>query len=201
MDDAGRNNEGDMAELQAMWRDHMAVAAAMEEFLPVVHAMGTALIRSLEAGGKVLFCGNGGSAADAQHLAAELVVRFRRERRGLPGIALTVDSSVLTAGGNDYGFERVFARQVEALGAAGDVLVGYSTSGNSGNVLLAMETARAMGLVTVGLTGGDGGRLPALCDLCLKVPSSVTARIQECHLLAGHMMCEMVDVYFAEKEV
>src|SRR5271165_1074445 len=129
-------------------RDHLEVAAQLESQLPMLQEIGLALTAALRGGGKILWCGNGGSAADAQHLAAEIVGRFRRERRGLPSIALTTDTSILTAVANDYGFEAVFARQVEALGAPGDLLVGISTSGNSRNVLAALETARSQGLVT-----------------------------------------------------
>ncbi len=148
---------------------------------------------SLSAGGKILFAGNGGSAADCQHLAGELVVRFRIDRPGLPGIALTVDSSVLTAALNDYGPDPVFSRQVEALGRPGDVLWAFSTSGNSKNILLACEAARRLGMKVVGFTGSGGGKLPALCDLCFQAPSNVTSHIQECHIAAGHMLCGIVE--------
>ena len=152
------------------------------------------LIKSALAGGhKLLFCGNGGSAADAQHWAAEFVGRFQKERRGLPAIALTVDTSILTAVANDYGYERVFSRQVEALGQPGDVLIGVSTSGNSGNVVAAVELAKTMGLKTVGLTGFGGGKLAALADVCLVIPCKVTARVQEVHSLMGHILCELAD--------
>lgn len=155
--------------------------------------MGAALAEVLEAGGKILFCGNGGSAADCQHLACELVGRFQRERRGLPAIALTVDTSILTAVANDYSYERVFARQVEALGRPGDALVGISTSGNSPNVLEALRAARARGLRTLALTGAGGERMEAEADFCLKVPSRDTPRIQECHLLVGHILCQIAE--------
>lgn len=151
------------------------------------------VVASLRAGGKVLVCGNGGSAADAQHLAAELVGRFVRERRALPALALTVDSSALTAIGNDYGFDRVFARQVEALGSRGDVLIAITTSGGSPNVRAAIAAARERGMTIVGLTGKKGESMRALCDACIAVPSTVTARIQECHLTVVHLLCEAVD--------
>ncbi len=152
------------------------------------------LMRScLAAGGKLLFFGNGGSAADAQHLAAEFVGRFVKERAGLPAIALTTDTSILTAVGNDYGFEQVFARQVQALGRPGDVAVGISTSGNSANVMAAMEVARAKGLKTIGLLGKDGGALARLVDIAIVVEASNTARIQECHIAIGHIFCELVE--------
>ncbi len=149
---------------------------------------------ALEAGRKVLLFGNGGSAADAQHIAAEFVGRFQRERRALPAIALTTDTSALTAIANDYGYEEVFARQVRALGSPADVAVAISTSGRSPNVLRAVETCRATGLHTIGLTGGDGGPLAGMVDVSLRVSASaLSARIQETHILVGHVLCEMVD--------
>lgn len=145
--------------------------------------------------GLIMLCGNGGSAADSQHLAAELVVRLRSsvDRRAIGALALTVDTSILTAGGNDYGFEHVFARQVEAYGREGDVLIAISTSGNSENVIAAVEQANADDMHTVGLLGGDGGELKDLVDDYVLVPSSVTARIQEAHILIGHIWCEMIE--------
>jgi D-sedoheptulose 7-phosphate isomerase len=144
--------------------------------------------------GKVLLFGNGGSAADAQHLAAELVGRFRRERRALAAIALTTDTSALTAIANDYGYDQVFARQVQALGRAGDVAVAISTSGRSPSVLKAVEACRSLGIRTVGLTGGDGGPLAGIVDVSLRVSAStLSARIQETHILIGHVLCELVD--------
>jgi len=150
----------------------------------------------LKRGCKVLVCGNGGSAADAQHFAAELAGRYVKERRALAGIALTVDTSALTAIGNDYGFDHVFSRQVEALGRPGDILVGISTSGNSPNVILAVEAAKALGMRTLGLLGRDGGKLKDLVDDALVVPSKVTARIQEVHLMTYHFWCEAIDTHF-----
>ena len=147
----------------------------------------------LDGGNKIFFCGNGGSAADCQHLAAELVVRFTRERQALPAMALTTDTSILTACGNDYGYERVFARQVEALGRMGDVLFAFSTSGNSANVLAAIRAAHEQGMFTIGLTGGTGGEMKELCEICITVPSGVTARIQECHILLGHWLCDELE--------
>ncbi|MFM2147699.1 MAG: hypothetical protein RLZZ187_5 [Pseudomonadota bacterium] len=150
-------------------------------------------IAALRAGRKLLFCGNGGSAADAQHWAGELVSRFHYDRPGLPAIALTTDSSILTAIGNDYGYDRVFARQVEALGVAGDVLVAISTSGNSPNVVAAIEAARAQGLATIGFTGQGGGLMAALCDVCIRIPSTSTPRIQEGHEVLGHALCALIE--------
>ena len=151
------------------------------------------IVDSLRNGGKIHFCGNGGSAADSQHLAAEFVGRFQKERQGLPAIALTVDTSILTAVGNDYGFDKVFVRQVEALGNEGDVLVGISTSGTSPNVLAAVELAKAKGMYCVGMTAANGAKLAELCDECIAVPAKVTARAQEMHILIGHILCELVD--------
>lgn len=152
-----------------------------------------ACIAALRDGGKILFAGNGGSAADAQHLAGELVSRFNYDRPGLPAFALTVDTSVLTAIGNDYGYERVFARQVQAVGNAGDVLIAISTSGRSPNILEAVREARAKGMVTVGMTGRGGGALAAQCDHCLRTPSDLTPRIQEGHIAMGHTLCWLIE--------
>lgn len=151
------------------------------------------MARALRAGNKILIFGNGGSAADAQHIAGELVVRFSAERRGLPAIALTTDSSVLTAIGNDFGFEQVFSRQVEALGRAGDVALAISTSGNSPNVLRGVEKARALGLVTIGLTGSDGGLLGKLVDCHINVRHASTPRAQEVHSMVGHILCQLIE--------
>src|SRR2546426_5249725 len=149
---------------------------------------------ALAGGHKVLLFGNGGSAADAQHIASELVGRLTRERRPLPAIALTTDTSALTAIANDYGYDQVFARQVRALGAAGDVALAISTSGRSPSVLRAVDVCRELGIKTIGLTGGDGGTLAGLVDLCLRVSASThAARIQETHILIGHVLCELVD--------
>lgn len=151
-------------------------------------------IRKLFSGnGKVLFFGNGGSAADSQHIAAEFIGRFKKERRSLPAIALTTDTSILTALGNDYGFDVIFARQIEGLGARGDIAVGISTSGNSRNVIAGIKQAKKMGLKTISLTGCDGGKLALLTDISLIVPSTETARIQESHLCIAHAICELVE--------
>lgn len=157
-----------------------------------------ACARSLAAGGKILFFGNGGSAADAQHLAAELVVRYRIDRRSLPAIALTTDSSILTACANDFSYDDVFARQVEALMRPEDVAIGISTSGNSPNVVKALEAARRLGGTAAGLTGRDGGALRGLCDPLVVVPSAVTARIQEMHIVIGHALCDLLERRAAE---
>jgi D-sedoheptulose 7-phosphate isomerase len=154
------------------------------------------MVERLQRGGRILVCGNGGSAADAQHLAAELSGRYVKERRALAGIALTTDTSALTAIGNDYGFDQVFSRQVEALGRPGDLLIGISTSGNSPNVLRAAASAKELGLRTLGLLGRDGGQLAGLMDEALVVPSTVTARIQEVHQMIYHFWCEAIDAHF-----
>jgi len=169
--------------------------ALLENCEDVIAQCAEMLIDSLQKGGKLLFCGNGGSAADAQHLAAELVVRLRGNfmRPAIPAMALTVDSSILTAGGNDLGFEQIFARQVEAFGKPEDVLVGISTSGNSKNVLEAVEVAKTKNMKAIALLGGSGGALNELVDLSLIVPSSNTARIQECHILVGHILCLLIE--------
>ena len=151
------------------------------------------MVAALRSGGKILVCGNGGSAADSQHFAAELVGRFERERRALASIALTTDTSILTAIGNDYAYDRVFARQVEAIGRAGDVLLGISTSGGSRNVLEAFGAAKAGGLTTVALTGRDGGAVGAAADIHINVPSPSTARVQEVHRTLMHAMCELIE--------
>lgn len=150
-------------------------------------------VAALRNGHKLLFAGNGGSAADAQHWAGELVSRFYYDRPGLPAIALTTDTSILTAIGNDYGYDYVFARQVEALGQAGDVLVAISTSGNSKNIVRAIEVAREKRMVVIGFTGQGGGQMAGLCDLCFRVPSSETPRIQEGHEALGHLLCALIE--------
>ena len=180
--------------VQEQLEESAAVKRAMARHLAEsIAATGLALAQVIRSGGKILFCGNGGSAADAQHLAAELVSRLRLERTALPALALTTNTSFLTAQSNDYSFESVFARQVEALGRRGDALIGISTSGNSANVLAAFRTARNRGLLTVGLTGKDGGAMPPLCDHCLMVPSQDTQRIQEGHIAMGHILCDIIE--------
>ncbi len=188
-------------------RDEAALVAAVmeegaalrrrlaEEMTPAVIGVVDACEAAMRGGGKLFFCGNGGSAADSQHLATEWLVRLRSkvERPSWPAIALTLDPTALTAGGNDYGFDEVFARPLSGLGRAGDVLFGITTSGRSPNVLRALETARGIGIVTVGLLGGDGGPAKALCDHPLIVPSTVTARIQEAHITLGHVVLELLE--------
>ena len=154
------------------------------------------IVESLKNGNKILLCGNGGSAADAQHIAAELTGRYKTERKGLPGIALTTDTSALTAIGNDYGYDRVFDRQVESLAVSGDVIIGISTSGNSKNVINALKLGQELGCKTVGLSGRGGGDMNSTCDINLVVPSDNTPRIQEMHILFGHTMCQIIDDNF-----
>lgn len=151
---------------------------------------------TINRGGKILLCGNGGSAANAQHIAARLSGRYKIERRGLAGIALTTDTSVLTAVGNDYGYDRVFDRQVEALAKKGDLIIGISTSGNSKNVLRALSLGRNMGCKTIGFSGCDGGAMDEFCDINLVVPSDDTPRIQEVHIMIGHIICQAIDDTF-----
>ena len=169
-----------------------------EKFTRQVVEMGHLLIDCYEAGNKLLIAGNGGSAADAQHIAAEFVSRFNFDRPGLPALALTTDTSILTAVGNDYGYDQLFRRQVEANAAAGDVFMGISTSGNSPNILLAFQAAREKGVTTFGLTGKSGGKMRDLCDYCLCVPSTETPRIQEAHIMIGHTLCAMVELALFE---
>ena len=142
---------------------------------------------------RIFFCGNGGSAADCQHMAAEYVGRFKKERKGYPAIALTVDTSILTSISNDYSYETIFARQLEALAVPGDLLIAYSTSGNSKNIIKVLEKAKSMGITNIGMTGQSGGDMGKLTNTLIKVPSNITARIQEAHLLIGHIVCEIVD--------
>ena len=167
-------------------------------FIEQVLEMGQLLIDCYQAGNKLLIGGNGGSAADAQHLAAEFVSRFNFDRPGLPALALTTDTSILTAVGNDYGYEHLFSRQIEANGFEGDIFLGISTSGNSANVLKALDAARDKGMTTFGLTGHSGGSMRDRCDYCLCVPSSETPRIQEAHILIGHTLCAMVELALFE---
>lgn len=187
------------------------VSASLKQHVEVFRKLLTSEIEQIEkcaevifdavsGGKKILICGNGGSAADAQHIAAEFVGRYETERRGLPAIALTTDTSALTALSNDYGFERIFSRQVEALASKGDVLISFSTSGNSPNVIAAVMKAREMSCKTIGLTGMDGKKLASLCDACILVSSRRTARIQEAHITIGHIWCEIIDSKFKEGE-
>jgi len=179
-----------------LYEHQKAFNKVVEELKFYIYTAGTVCVESLRAGKKIMLCGNGGSSADAQHIAAELVGRFQKERRGLKAIALTTDTSILTAISNDYSFKEVFSRQVEALGEEGDVLIAISTSGESENILKACEMARLKGCKVIGLLGKDGGRIKDLCDVALVVPHSQTPRIQEMHILIGHLICKIVDESF-----
>lgn len=178
---------------QHLARHREVMEMVAQQLTPAIAETAQLITDALANGGKVLVMGNGGSAADAQHLAAELVGRFLRERRALPAIALTTDTSILTAVGNDYGFDQVFSRQVEALAQPGDVVIGISTSGNSPNVLAALAAARAAGCRTVGLLGRDGGRIAGLVDLALVIPVQETPHIQEVHVTIIHVLCNLVE--------
>ena len=174
-------------------RGHQEAIAGLESIQKPILEAAEAIASCLQSGKKVLFCGNGGSAADAQHLAAELVGRFQKERKALPALALHTDTSALTSIANDYGFDQVYARQIQAHGREGDVLVALSTSGNSISILRAAEEAGHAGVKVIAMTGQDGGQLKSLCDVWIGVPSSITARIQECHILIGHFLCEVAE--------
>lgn len=178
--------------------EHLRVVKQLEVAFELLSVVAIRMCHALHRGHTVFWCGNGGSAADCQHLAAELVGRFRRERKGLASIALTTDSSILTSIGNDYGYDHVFARQVEALCRPGDLLVGISTSGNSSNVCSAISRAREIGTYTFAMTGRGGGHLATLADICLQVQSSDTARIQESHILMGHLLCDLIETQIDE---
>ena len=173
--------------------DHIAVANLLLQDTAAIERALAITAETVQTGRTVFFCGNGGSAADAQHLAAEFVGRFVRERDGLPAVALTTDTSILTAVGNDYGFDTVFARQVKALARPGDLVVGLSTSGNSVNVLAAFETAKVAGAKTIAFTGRTGGKMKEVADCAITVPADITARIQEMHIMIGHILCEWID--------
>jgi D-sedoheptulose 7-phosphate isomerase len=180
--------------------EHLEVIRGVEAQQDVLEMIARVMADALHSGNQILWCGNGGSAGDSQHLAAEIVGRFRRERRGMPSIALTTDTSILTAVANDYGYEAVFSRQVEALGRKGDVLVGISTSGNSHNVIAALEAAKVYGVTTVAFTGAGGGRMASLADHLFAVDSRDTARVQEAHILAGHMLCDWLELDVIERD-
>ena len=180
----------------AYLRDSIAVYEGMladNTLIAKIVQLGAVASEAVRAGGKIMFAGNGGSAADAQHFAGELVSRFYYDRPGIASLALTTDSSILTAIGNDYHYERIFSRQIEALGRPGDVFVGISTSGRSPNVLGGLATARRLGLATVGLTGLSGGNMASLCDIVIHIPSDSTPLIQQGHLLVGHLLCAMIE--------
>ena len=184
--------------LATIWSDHLAVARSLPRLTADVSRAVDLIYASLAAGGQLLVAGNGGSAADAQHIAAELTGRFQRERQPLRAMALHGNTSALTAIGNDYGYEHVFARELSAHARPGDVLLAISTSGNSANILRAIEAARGHKVGVIGLTGESGGKMRSACDLCLCVPSTSTARIQEMHITIGHAICELLEERLAE---
>ena len=173
--------------------EHSAVISKLKLDTTAIEQAYELIVSSLRSGNKLMLCGNGGSAADSQHIAAEFVVRYSKERRALPAIALTTDTSILTAHSNDYDFSTVFSRQIEALGREGDCLIAISTSGNSANIIEAAKAARAQGITIIGMTGADGGQLKDLVDINVAAPTTVTARVQEVHILAAHWWCESVD--------
>jgi D-sedoheptulose 7-phosphate isomerase len=180
-------------DIPAQLEEHRRVVAGLDNVIPQIQQIADSLSRCLRQGGKVIWMGNGGSAADAQHLAAELVVRFTRERKALAAIALTTDTSILTAAANDYSFDLIFARQIEALCRPVDAVIGISTSGTSPNVIAGLQKAKELGARTIALTGNGGGKLKELADSCLDIPSTVTARIQEAHILIGHILCDWIE--------
>lgn len=183
-------------QIQQSVEEHTLVINSLANYLAEIQQLATLVVKTLKTGNKILLMGNGGSAADAQHIAAEIVGRFTTERRGLPAIALTTDTSILTSIGNDYGYDNIFSRQVEALASAEDLVIGISTSGNSKNVLQALTAAASLGCQTAALLGKGGGEIKNVVNLSLIVPSSNTARIQEAHILIGHILCQVVDSAF-----
>lgn len=182
--------------MQKSIEEHIAVSQSLFALYSLIEEFSNKTIDVLTNNKKVIFAGNGGSAADSQHLAAEFTGRFLRERKSLNAVALTVDTSALTAIGNDYSFDRVFSRQLEGIGQEGDLFVGISTSGNSKNIIECVKIAKEKGIFTVALLGNSGGKLKDLADLSIVVPSTTTARIQEMHILIGHLLCEAVDEHF-----
>jgi D-sedoheptulose 7-phosphate isomerase len=180
--------------------EHLSMVEKLRDEAPFIEDLARRVLECLDAGGKVFFFGNGGSAADAQHLATEFVVRFRQNRKALPALALHTDTSVMTACANDFGFETVYARQIEALANAGDVAFGISTSGSSANVINGLEAAKAKSCLTVAFTAEGGGECARVADLAFRAPTPVTARAQECHLLAGHILCDLVEETFVQRE-
>ncbi|OGS11885.1 MAG: phosphoheptose isomerase [Elusimicrobia bacterium RIFOXYA2_FULL_58_8] len=181
-------------------RQHLQAATALEADTSAIKAIAAALSAVALGNGKILICGNGGSAADSQHIAGEFVGRFKKERRAIAAVALSTDTSILTCIGNDYGFDSVFARQVEALGRRGDALLAISTSGSSPNVLSAVKKARELGLLTIGFSGKNGGAILPYCDLSFLAPAEDTARVQEMHILAAHIICELVEDFVTAGE-
>ena len=179
--------------LQKAIAEHQEMFAKLGDLIPQITLVAEELKACIKRGGKILIMGNGGSAADSQHIAAEIVGRFKKERRGLAAIALTTDTSIITSVGNDCGYDYIFARQIEALCRPEDVVIGITTSGNSKNVVAAIEEANKLGATTIGLTGGTGGKMAELCKYNLVMPSSETARVQEAHIFVGHSLCDLLE--------
>ncbi|GAB3903003.1 D-sedoheptulose 7-phosphate isomerase [Mucilaginibacter boryungensis] len=186
---------GKLNKILAQVQEHQRVIEKLSEknFIDKIEAICRLIVDTIKRGNKVLLFGNGGSASDAQHIAAEFTGRFVKNRKAYPAIALTTDTSAITAISNDYGFERIFARQIEALAQTGDVVIGISTSGNSPNVILGLHEAKKQACKLIGFTGNDGGQMKDICDYCLTVDSDITARIQEAHILIGHIICSAID--------
>jgi D-sedoheptulose 7-phosphate isomerase len=183
-----------MVNIESLIKEHQNVISSLTDLIPVVERVGREMVTCLQNGGKIIFMGNGGSAADAQHLAAEFVGKFQKERKAYRAISLTTDTSILTAVANDYGYDEIFARQIDGLCKPGDVVVGMSTSGNSPNVIKGIGLANKIGALTVGFAGHThGGQLEKQARYCVTIPSMVTARIQEAHILIGHILCEWVE--------
>jgi len=188
------NNKNMQDKIKAKLNENIEVKKrVINSLLPQVETATNLIIAILKSGNKIMLCGNGGSAADAQHLAGEFIGRYLKERKSLPAIALTTDTSILTCLGNDYGFDNIFSRQVEGLAKKGDILIGISTSGNSKNVLLAIEKAKKMGCKTIALLGGSGGEIIKAADLSITIPTKITPRVQECHITIGHIICGLVE--------
>ncbi|CEZ19927.1 Phosphoheptose isomerase [Candidatus Methylopumilus planktonicus] len=182
-----------LKKIESIFNEHQKTIQKLTLLIPQISEIAGLIKKTLHSGGKVLIFGNGGSASDSQHIAAEIVGRFVKERKGLPAIALTTDTSIITAVANDYGYEHIFSRQIEALCLKHDVVIGISTSGNSKNVIKGLEKANTLGAMTIGLTGGDGGLIKKIATHAIVVDSNETARIQEAHILIGHTICELID--------
>ncbi len=189
-----------MSDVRRSITEHMQTVSQLDSLVQPIEDVAKLIYSAVNKKGTVYWCGNGGSAGDAQHLSAELMGRYVLERRGLRSFALTTDASLMTAVANDYAFDRVFARQIETVAQPSDIVVVISTSGNSANIVAAAVAAKARGATVVGMTGATGGKLNAHCDVCLCVPSTVTARIQECHGLIGHIICELLDTWIANEQ-
>ena len=183
--------------ISAVFQEHQQVITQLEKFIPDIEIIAEKMINALNNSGTIFWIGNGGSAADAQHMAAELIGRYKKERKSLASIALTTDSSILTSISNDYHFDKIFSRQIEGLCKSQDIIIGLSTSGNSENIIQAIKAAKKIGAYTIILTGHEGGKLKSLGDISLIMPSQTTARIQEAHSLICHILCEMIDEYYA----